>query len=108
MQTASLGIIMFHNLRVDVLGARRDTSDRLSRLDDVDALMAAQGQQMFAISRDDQNGARCDSSGNDLIVIDIADHHTRHGDGFDQFDGVDLIGQHRTGGHVDQGQPLGG
>lgn len=70
--------------------------------------MAAQGQQMFAISRDDQNGARCDSSGNDLIVIDIADHHTRHGDGFDQFDGVDVIGQHRTGGHVDQGQPLGG
>lgn len=46
--------------------------------------MAAQGQQMLAIPRDDQIGTRCDSGGNDLIVIDIidiTDHHTRHADG---------------------------
>jgi hypothetical protein len=45
-----------------VLGARCDPPDRLSRLDAADALVAAQGQQMFAVSRDDQNGARCDAA----------------------------------------------
>ena len=51
--------------------------------------MAAQGQQMLAIPRDDQTGARCDSGGNDLIVIDIAGHHARHAGRLDQLDGLD-------------------
>jgi hypothetical protein len=51
--------------------------------------MAAQGQQMLAIPRDDQTGARCDSGGNDLIVIDIAEHHARHAGRLDQLDGLD-------------------
>jgi hypothetical protein len=43
-----------------------DALDRLGRIDDVDALMAAQGQQMLAISRDDQISACGDRGGNDL------------------------------------------
>ena len=35
--------------------------------------MAAQGQQMLAIPRDDQIGARCDSGGNDLIARILVD-----------------------------------
>lgn len=60
------------------------------RFDDVDALMAAQGQQMLAIPRDDQIGTRRDSGSNDLVVIDITDHHTRHGNGLHQLDGLDV------------------
>ncbi len=56
--------------------------------------MTAQGQQMLAIPRDDQISARCDSGGNDLIIIDIANHHARHACGLHQFDGLDEIGQH--------------
>ncbi|MCO5112239.1 MAG: hypothetical protein M9929_15590 [Burkholderiaceae bacterium] len=37
---------------------RLQLPDRLSRIDDVDALMAAQGQQMHAISREDHSSAR--------------------------------------------------
>jgi len=68
-----------------------DAPDRLGRIDDVDALMTAQRQQMLAIPRDDQIDACRDSGGDDLIVIDITDHHTRHTGRPHQLNGLDVV-----------------
>lgn len=62
--------------------------------DDSSALMAAQRQQVFVISRDGQLGVRCDSSGDLLAVISIGGHHARHGGGLDDLNGLDIISRH--------------
>lgn len=48
-----------------------DAPESLSSLDDLDALMAAQGQQVFAVAGDDEIGVRGDRGGDDPIVIGI-------------------------------------
>ena len=77
-----------------VLCARCDPPKCLNRIDDIDALMAVQGKEMLAIPRDKKVGAGRDSSGNDVIVIDITAHHPRYAGHLDQLDSLDIISQH--------------
>src|SRR5882757_1779596 len=79
----------------------------LAGLDDGDALMAAQGQQVLAVARDDQVGTGGDGGGEHLVVVGVGGHHARHLEGLDQFDRCDVVGEHVARRLADEGQPLG-
>ena len=80
--------------------------DRLSRVDDLDALMAAQREKVLAGPRDNQICARRDGGCDDLIVIDITGHHARNAFRLDQLDGLDVVAQNCADRPVDQSQSL--
>ena len=69
------------NLGVQSLAV--DEPQRLGHIDDGDAGMRAERQQMLTIPGDEQIGLRGDGGRDDLIVIDIAGHDPRHGRGGD-------------------------
>jgi hypothetical protein len=85
-----------------------DEPQRLGRIDDSDAGMTDERQQVFAITGDDQVGLCGHGGGDDLIVIDITGHDPRHGGGRDQFNDLDVIGEYRGGRFIDEREALGG
>lgn len=80
--------------------------DRLSRVDDLGALMAAQREKVLAVPRGNQICARRDGGCHDLIVINITGHHARHAFRLDQLDGLDVVAQHCADRPVHQSQSL--
>ena len=91
-------------LRLD----RLDPAQCLRGIDDGDAGMSAERQQMLTIPGDDQIGLRSEGGGDDLLVIDIAGHDPRHVSGRDQLDDLDVIGEYRGGCLIDEREALGG
>lgn len=68
--------------------------------------MAVHAEQV-AVSRHDELGVAGHSCGDDVIVVGIAWHDTRHLGRCHHFDDLDVIGQHRLRGLADGRQPLG-
>jgi hypothetical protein len=85
-----------------------DEPQRLRRIDDGDAGMTTERQQMLAITGDDQVGLRGHGGGDDLIVVNIAGHDPRPGGGCDQFYNLDVIGEYRGCRLTDEREALGG
>ncbi len=81
---------------------RLDPAQCLHGIDDGDAGMTAERQQVLAIPGDDWVGLRRDCGGDDLIVIDITGHDPRHGGRRDQFNDLDVIGERHGGCLLDE------
>jgi hypothetical protein len=77
-----------------------DEPQRLRHVDDGDT---GERQQVLAIPGDDQIGLCGHRGGNELIVIDIARHDPRHAGRRDQFNDLDVVGEHRGCGLIDEG-----
>ena len=85
-----------------------DESQRPSGIDNGDARVTTQRQQVLAIPRDDQVSLGGHRGGDDLIVIDIAGHDAWHGHGSDEFDDLDVISEYCGRCRIDEREALGG
>lgn len=85
-----------------------DDLQSLSGIDDADALIAAQRQQMLAITGDDEIGLGGERTGKYMVIVGIVRHDTRHVEGFSQIDRLDVIGHDTLSGATDEGQLFAG
>lgn len=60
---------------------RCESSERFRSIDDVDALIAAERQQVFAIPGDDEVGFGRERASKHVIIVGIVEHHAWHGVG---------------------------
>lgn len=65
-------------------GFRQPGAQNLGGIDDGDALMAADREQMLTIARDDEMDADGQGRSKHLIIVGVTAHHARHVDGFHQ------------------------
>lgn len=83
--------------------AAADELQRGSGLDNADALIAAERQQVFAIPGDDEIGLGGQGASKHVIVVGIIGDDARHIEGFGQFDRLDVIGHDVRSGATDEG-----
>ena len=83
-----------------------DSPDCLASIDDGDAIVTTDRQQMPTIARDYEINSGSDGGSDDLVVIDVAKDHAWHIRRLHQLDERDVIRHHVTHGPSNHRQPL--